>query len=57
MNHFESSEENGVDKEDLAGRNVFLTVELGYVRQLCPHATDPTYPFKDIIKGSDGEWG
>ena len=28
------TKENGVDKEDLAGRNVLLTVAFGCVRQL-----------------------
>ena len=50
--------ENGVGKEDLAGRNVFLKVALGCVRQLRLNATDSAIPlFKDPNKGLVGGWG
>jgi len=51
-----NTKENEVEKEDLAGQNIFLMVALCCVRQLRPHATDSTTRFKDLVGGGWG-WG
>ena len=55
--NFTYSKENGVDKEDLAARNVFFAVALGPCAALRPHAMDSTPPFKDLVNGSVVGWG
>ena len=48
--------EKGVEKEDLAGYNIFLVVALGLCAAVAPTCyTDSSSPFKDLAKGLG--WG
>jgi len=44
------SKENGVDKEDLAGCNVFFTVAIGLCAAVAPACCRLLIPFKDLVK-------
>ena len=47
---YSSPKENGLDKEDLAGQNVFFKVALGLSAAVAPNATDSKTLSKILLR-------